>query len=124
MSYNVLGPGPTIILTSSSSGAGDWYRVHDKLGTLTFQVLHIATSVGASISSTTVIEVSNDGTYPLDTVAGSIVLAGASQLSDGFATNAAWGWVRAKINSLGATTAGSTGSTFNVSVRVSAQLRS
>ena len=117
-------PGGQVILTSSSTGPGDWYRVHPKLGLLTFQVTHTATSVGASLSSTVVIEGSNDGVNAMATVLGTIVFAGASVQSDGFATNNHPEYIRAKYNGIGAATAGSTGSTFAIVTTVSAQLRS
>ena len=127
MSTNVLGPGPNLILSSSSSGAGDWHRVHPKLGKLTFQVVHTGTSVGATgttVSSTTVIEASNNGVNALDTVLGTIVFAGDSPQSNGFTIDANWSYVRAKINSVAAASAGSTGSSFGIAVTCSAQLRS
>ena len=127
MSTNVLGPGPNLILSSSSSGAGDWHRVHPRLGNLTFQVLHVGCSVGATgttVSSTVVIEASNDGSNALATVLGTFAISGDSPQSDGFTADANWSYIRAKINSVGAASAGSTGSNFAISVRVSAQLRS
>ena len=54
-------PGGQSILTSSSSGAGDWYRVNPKLGKLTFQVTHTGTSVGATVGSTTVMAMVSPG---------------------------------------------------------------
>jgi len=124
MSTNVLGPGPNLILTSSSTGAGDWHRVHPKLGKLTFQVLHTGTSAGATVGSTTVIEASNDGSNALGTVLGTVGLAGDTPQSDGFTIDANWSYVRAKINSVVAATAGSTGNGFAIAVHCSAQLRS
>lgn len=120
-------PGGQVILASSSTGAGDWYRVHPKLGKLTFQVTHNPTSIGATgttVSSTTVIEASNDGVNALGTVLGTVALAGDGVQSNGFATDAHWEYVRAKINSVGAASAGSTGAGFGISVSVSAEMRS
>lgn len=117
-------PGGQVILASSSTGAGDWYRVHPKLGKLTFQVTHTGTSVGTTIGSTTVIEASNDGVNALATVLGTIAIAGSDVKADGFATDAHWEYIRAKINSVQAATAGSTGTTFGISVAVSAEMRS
>lgn len=113
-----------VILASSSTGAGDWYRVNQKLGKLTFQVTHNPTSIGATVSSTTVIEASNDGVNALGTVLGTVALAGDNVQANGFAVDAHWEYVRAKINSVGAASAGSTGTGFGISVSVSAQLRS
>lgn len=118
------GGGGQSILTSSSTATGDWYRVTPKLGKLTFQATHTGTSVGATVGSTTVIEVSNDGVNALDTVAGTISLSGDSPKSDGFTIDGHWEYVRAKINSVAATTAGSAGTGFAITVNVSAQVRS
>lgn len=114
-------PGGQSILTSSSSGAGDWYRVNPKLGKLTFQVTHTGTSVGATVGSTTVIEVSNDGVNAVGTVAGTVAFSGDSPQSNGFALDAHWEYVRAKIQSVAATSAGSVGTGFAINVNVSAQ---
>lgn len=116
-------PGVQTILASSSTGPGAWYRVHHKLGNLTFQAVHTGSSVGTTVGSTTVIEASNDGINPLATVLGTIGLAGSDVASDGFTVNTNWQYVRAKINSVQAATAGSTGTTFGIAVQVSAQLR-
>ena len=124
MSTNVLGPGPNLILTSSSTGAGNWHRIHPKLSNLTFQVLHTGTSAGATVGSTTVIEASNDGVNALGTVLGTVGLAGDTPPNNGFTIDANWSYVRAKINSVVAATAGSTGSAFAIAVYCSAQLRS
>lgn len=114
-------PGGQSILTSSSTATGDWYRVNPKLGKLTFQVVHTGTSVGATVGSTVVIEVSNDGVNALGTEAGTVALSGDSPKSDGFALDAHWEYVRAKIQSVAATSAGSAGSGFAINVAVSAQ---
>lgn len=116
-------PGGQVILASSSTGAGSWYRVHPKLGNLSFQVVHTGTSVGTTVGSTTVIEASNDGVNALGTALGTIALSGSDVASDGFTTNNHFEYVRAKINSVQAATAGSTGTTFGISVSVSAQMR-
>lgn len=120
----VLHAGPTTILNSSSSGYGEWHRVHPKLGNLTFQAVHTASgAAGTTVQSTIYIQASNDGVNPLETTAGStvgalgtIVLNGGSPQSDGFAIDANWGWVRAGMPS-----APSTGA---VVVKVNGQMRS
>lgn len=123
MAYVLNSPGPTTILNTTSSGFGEWYRVHPKLGTLTFQVLQVGASIGATVQSTAIVQASNDGTNPLQTTAGStvsalgtVVLNGGSPQSDGFAINANWGWVRSGLLS-----APSTG---RVTVMVHGQMRS
>lgn len=122
MAFTINSAGPVTILNSSSTGPGEWYRVHPKLGTLTFQVTHTGSSVGATVQSTTFIQVSNDGVNPLLTTAGTSASAlgtvthnGGSPQSDGFAINANWAWVRANLNSL---------STGRIAVSVAGQMRS
>jgi len=121
MAYNINST-PTTILNSSSTGAGEWYRVHPNRGKLTFQVLHTGTSVGATVQSTVHIQVSNDGVNPLLTTAGTsvdalgtVTLNGGSPQSAGFAIDAAWEWVRANTNAL---------STGTIKVIVGSQARS
>lgn len=102
MGYVLNSAGPTTILNSSSSGYGNWFRVHPKLRELTFQAVHTGSSVGATVASTIIVQASNDGVNPLQTTAGStvdalgtIVLNGGSPQSAGFAINAGWQFVRA-----------------------------
>ena len=117
-------PGGQTILNSSSTGPGDWYRIHPKLGKLFVSVTHQATSVGASLSSTVNIEASNDGVNALATKLGTIVFAGDTIQTDGFAIDSHPEYIRANYNSIGAATAASTGSGFAITTRLSAQLRS
>lgn len=100
--------GPVTILNSSSSGYGEWYRVHPKMRKLTFQALHesIGAGAGTTVQSTIYIQGSNDGTNALGTTAGTtlsnlgtIVLNGGSPQSDGFAIDASWAYIRAGLNS-------------------------
>lgn len=123
MAFNI-NTTPVTILNSSSTGAGEWYRVHPKHSNLTFQVVHTGTSVGATVASTTVIEASNDGVNALSTPLATIALSGDSGISLGVAIDANWQYVRAKYNSIQASTAGSAGSAFAVKTVVSSQIRS
>lgn len=124
MAFLINSPGPITILQTTSSGFGDFYRIHPKMGKLTFQVLHESSGVaGTTVQSTAIIQASNDGTNPLLTTSGStasalgtVVLNGGSPQSDGFAIDASWGFVRAGLLS-----APSTG---RVKVIVSGQWRS
>lgn len=122
MGFNINTPGPTSILNSSSTGPGNWYRIHGKMGKMTFQVLHTGSSVGATVQSTIYVQASNDGVNPLQTTAGTtvdalatVVLNGGSPQSAGFALDANWGWVRAFTNAL---------STGSIQVNVAGQQRS
>lgn len=123
MAYNI-NTTPVTILNSSSTGAGEWYRVHPKHSNLTFQVVHTGTSVAATVASTTVIEASNDGVNALSTPLATIVISGDSPQSLGVAIDANWQWVRAKYNGIQASTAGAAGSGFAVKTIVSSQIRS
>lgn len=106
MAYNI-NTTPVTILESTSTGPGEWYRVHPNRGKLTFQIIQTGTSVGATVASTVLVQASNDGVNPLLTTAGStvdalatVVLNGGSPQSAGFAIDAAWEWVRINVNSL------------------------
>lgn len=92
---------------TTSTGAGNWYRVHPNRGPLSIQVTHSGASVGATVQSTVYIQVSNDGVNPLLTTAGTsvdalatIVTNGGSPQSQGFTMNGGWEYIRAFINSL------------------------
>jgi hypothetical protein len=125
MSYTLNSPGPTNILSTTAQSTGDWYRVHPKMGKLTFQVVHTGTSDGSSVGSTTVIEASNDGVHALATPLGTVALSSNSGTNDGFTVDANWAFVRARVGSLAAATAGSTApGDYNLSVSVAGQWRS
>lgn len=125
MSYVLNGPGPTNILSTTAQSTGSWYRVHPKMSNLTFQVVHTGTSVGATVGSTTIIEGSNDGVNALATPLGTVALSSNSGTNDGFTINAGWAFVRARVGSLAATSAGATvPGSYNLSVQVSASMRS
>lgn len=113
MANNIQSPGVTTILNSSSTGPGSWYRVAQRIGHLSFQVIHTAS--GATVSSVVGIETSNDGINPNQTVAGSVTLTGATAPgADGLATDAGWAYVRANTSSI---------STGSIQVLVNAQYR-
>ena len=107
MGYILNSPGPNTILNSSSSGFGNWFRVHPKLGTIAFQAVHTSSGIaGTTVQSTIYIQGSNDGVTPLGTTLGTtlsnlgtIVISGGSPQSDGFTINAGWAYVRAGLNS-------------------------
>ena len=123
MSVTLNTPGPNNILSTTGQSTGNWYRVHPRMSRLTFQVLHTGTSVGATVGSTTIIEASNDGINALATPLGTVGLSSNSGTNDGFTIDAGWSFVRARVASLAATTAGSAGSAYNLSVNVSGQWR-
>ena len=68
MAFTLNSAGPTTLLTSTAGSVGatgNWYRVPPKLRALAFQVTQVTSSVGATASSTTFIQVSNDGVNPI-----------------------------------------------------------
>lgn len=111
-------PGVTTLLSNTAGTTnvvGDWVRIHPKLGRLSFQAILIASSVGATASSSVHIEVSNDGFYPLATKALTLSLTNTSTTyaSDGgvlaSTMDGTWQYVRANLQSLTTSTAGSAG---------------
>lgn len=118
MAFTLNNAGPTNLLTStagSTAKTGEWFRVPPKLRALAFQVVQVTSSVGATASSTTFIQVSNDGVNPIADNPITIALTGTTDtVSNGacFPTSYGgnWGWIRAKLNSLSSSTAGSVGS--------------
>jgi len=121
---NINGQGATLLLDSSSTGAGAWCAAGPGITNLSFQVSHYGTSTASVTGSTVVIEVSNDGITACATVLGTITISSAAQSSpaaDGFATASNWRYYRAKINSISAATAGAAGTTMAIKVFASGQ---
>lgn len=56
-----------------------------------------------AVTATVVIQVSNDGTNYL--TLGTITLSGTTSASDGFASDASWGYVRANVTAISGTSA-------------------
>ena len=96
--------GNQTILSSSATGAGDWYQQNPQLGNTTFQVLTTGTSVGDAVSATVTFEASNDGVNALKTVLGTVTLSTSSPACDGIAINANWKYVRANQTAISAST--------------------
>lgn len=121
MAFNInSSPIPILGTTgTTSTGAGNWFRVHPDRRNLTFQLVGSAAAAGTTINSTVYIQGSNDGVNPLQTTAGTsvdalatMVIAGGSPQSNGFAMVSGWEWVRAFVNSI---------STGSVQVNVASQ---
>lgn len=125
-----MNPGGTLILTATSTGVGNAFRIPKNADNVTFQAVQIGTSEAATISSTTKIEVSNDGVNWLTTICTDMVITGDSPASGGLAAGVAlpagqhWEYVRAKASGYGATTAASTGALSSLNVYASATYRS
>ena len=89
---NMFGPDDA---PASSVLTGSWIP---KVGPYTtYQA--VVTGTGA-VSATVIIEMSNDGINAVATPAGTITLSGTAPQSDGFTTQAPWGYHRARITAL------------------------
>lgn len=101
--YNLLGTGVT------TTGAGAW--LYKDSPHATFQATVVGTG---AVAATVTIEVSNDATYAVSTVAGTITLSGTTSSSDGFTTTSApWKYIRANVTAISGT-----GATVNVTMGV------
>lgn len=58
-----------------------------------------------TVTATVVIEVSNDGTHAMDTLAGTVTLSGTTSDSDGFAIMTPWKFIRARVTAISGTNA-------------------
>lgn len=98
MANNIQG-GTQLILNSSSTGPGNWYRIHPKAASVTVEAL--GTAAGSTISYVVNIEGSNNGVTPAATALGTITLSSAaSPANDGFTTAEGWAYMRANIQSI------------------------
>lgn len=101
--HTLLGSGVT------STGAGSW--VYKDSPDSAFQATVVGTG---AVTATVTIEVSNDGVYTVETVAGTITLSGTTSNSDGFVMqNAPWKYVRANVTAISGT-----GATVTVTMSV------
>lgn len=122
--------GPTVLLQSSAGTTqtvGGWFRFAPHIANPTFQVKQTSSSVGATAGSTTYIELSNDGVTPIATKGVTVSLTGTTDVvSDGAALpsslNGSWLYLRANLQSLTTSTAGSAGAP-SVTVTMNAGLR-
>jgi hypothetical protein len=85
-------PGTTTTSTSLS--------VYKDSPTSTFQANVVGTG---AVTATVVIEGSNDNTYWVSTVLGTITLSGTTSSTDGFTTSAPWKYVRARTTAISGT---------------------
>ena len=111
--------GPVTILASSAgstSSVGSWYQIHPAMGRIGVQVIGVASSAGATMGTTVYIEVSNSTAYASSAKALTFNLTNSTTdyVSDfsGLPTTheRAWQFIRANMNSLTTSTAGSAGS--------------
>lgn len=66
-----------------------------------------------TVTATITLEVSNDATFAVATLLGTITLTGTTSSSDGFTTDAPWKYVRAAVTAITGT-----GATVNVTMSV------
>lgn len=91
----------TLLNGSTTTTTGGW--VYKDSPNATFQA--VVTGSG-TVSATVEIDVSNDGTYAVDTIMGSITLSGTDANSDGFTSqNSPWKYVRARVTAISGTSA-------------------
>ena len=111
--------GPVTLFASSAgstSATGSWYQVHPTLGRLGIQVIGVASSAGATMGTTVFIDVTNSTAYASTAHALTFALTNSTTdfVSDfsGLPTTfeRAWNFIRANMNSLTTSTAGSAGS--------------
>ena len=99
--------GQTLVLSSSSTGAGAWIPVRPNIRNISYQATIVGSSVGAAVSGVVNLEVSNDGINAIQTILGAITLSSGSTIfpavspaADGFTMDTHWSWVRANVQSL------------------------
>jgi hypothetical protein len=98
---NINIAGPTIILNSTSTGPGSWYKTMPGMRNQTVQATFSATGASTTISGVCNIEVSNDGATACGTLAGAITSPNnLVTAADGFAMTAHWEYMRANLQSL------------------------
>jgi hypothetical protein len=88
------------LLTSTSTGIGAWQRIDRTLRNMEFQATMQGSSIGALVSGTVSIEVSEDGVNPIATKAGTIAFSSvATPAVDGFVIDTHHEYVRANLSS-------------------------
>ena len=112
-------PGPTTLLAStagSTQTVGSWFEVHPSITRLGFQVILQTASAGATAGTTVFIEATNSTSYPAMATKGQTFapIATTDLVSDGgmmvSSMQGQWRFLRANMNSLTTSTAGSAGS--------------
>lgn len=88
----------TMLDTATATGAGA--GVAKLAPKSTFQATVVGTG---AVTATVTIEVSNNNKIWCSTVLGTITLSGTTTSSDGFTTDAPWGYVRANVTAISGT---------------------
>ena len=127
----VQSPGPTVILGPTTAvSTGNWYRVNEKLSQWAFGINQTGSSVASTVTSSGVIEVSFDAVTPSETILATWSLAGTAGGSPGAAhivpassLQAQYPYVRARVATIVASSAGAVGSPGGVTVTITAMQR-
>jgi hypothetical protein len=80
----------------TGDGSGPWIYKQSPLSSIQANV----DGTSGAQTATVLIDVSNDGIHPCGTVAGTITLTGTLTASDGFTTEAAWKYIRARVTAI------------------------
>lgn len=107
MANNIQDGGVTTILSTltTSTGSGSWYRVHPKIGVLSFQAILTGSSEGYLGTASVKIEGSNDGSNANVTALGTISFTTvATPVADGFTSTDRFEYVRGTITALTSST--------------------
>ena len=107
MASNIQDPGVTQLLATNttSTGAGNWYRVNPRIGPLSFQAIFTGSSAAYLGTATVQIQGSNDASNPNVTALGTLSFSTvATPVADGVTVDAAWQYVRANITALTSST--------------------
>lgn len=125
-------PGPTIIMAATTAvSTGAWFRVNEKLSNWVFGINQTGSSVGATVTSSGVIEASFDNVTPAEVVLATWSLSGPAAGSPGHtiigiasSLQGQYPYVRARIVTITASSAGAAGAPGGVQVTISCQQRS
>lgn len=109
--------GPTVILPQTTVvSTGDWFRVEPRIKDWTIGINQTGSSVGATVTSSGVIEGSFDAVTPCETILATWSLDGTTAGSPGAeaavipsSMQAPYPYIRARIVTINASSAGSTG---------------
>lgn len=123
-------PGPVTILgPTTATGAGNWFRVQPNIGNLTFGIDQTGSSVASTVTSSGVIEASFDAVTPAEVVLATWSLngtvggsPGATVIGIASSLQGQYPYIRAKLNSINASSVASTGTPGGVTVQAAGTL--
>ena len=125
-------PGPVVILGPTTAvSTGNWFKVSPKLTKWAFGIDQTGSSARSTVNSSGVIEVSFDAVTPCETVLGTWSLDGPAAGSPGAellvipsSLQGQFPYVRARIVTIGASSAGASGTPGGVQVTMCTQQQS